>query len=126
MGEELKMIEAFKKATKAYDDALQKSDGLPGCKKCKAGKVMVPTAGKPETGGETQADDTTKGVNKNTNMVGDTPKSAGTRRRVVSSTTGDSAETILARRHRLICDSRDSPALRDLMMKIVEANASHL
>merc|ERR1711964_139897 len=120
MGEELKMIEAFKKATKAYDDALQKSDGLPGCKKCKAGKVVVPTAGKPETGGETQADDTTKGVNKN--MVGDTTKSEGTRRRAVSPNAGDSAATILARRHRLICSSRDSPALRDLMMKIVEAN----
>merc|ERR1711964_218287 len=123
--------ESFRKAAQAYKDALKTSDGLPGCEKCKAGKVVIPTVGKPETGGETQADDKTNGVNKNTG--GDTTKSAGTRRRVVSSTPsilalsrlGHSAKTILARR-RLICDSQDSPALRALMMKIVEANASHL
>jgi len=134
--------EALKKAQNAYNDALEHAQGLPEdhedkCKKCKGTgkKVIVPDktasddkANQTQPGAKTKADGSSK------DPSGSMVKRAGGRRRLAPSTESilcssrirDSAETILSRRRRLIGDSKDPPALRELMMRIVESSARHL
>jgi len=113
---------ALKKATEAFDEAVTEARGLPEeekCKECKGTGRKVVTPGKTQDDGKIKPDGTTEGK--------------GNRRRLAPPTEsilclsriGDSADTILSRRRRLVGDSLDPPVLRALMMKIVEANAIH-